>query len=89
MPLLHKWTDTSATDFKNADLELYVGDVLKDDGLFVDNVAFAHIIKFVFDKALRKDACVLLENCNIGPRTRYGDNDRVAEETKMMMQDCL
>ena len=89
MPLLHKWTDTSAVDFKNTDLELYVGDVLKEDGSFVNTVAVAHIIKFVFDKALRKDARVLLESCNIGPRTRYGDNDRVAEETKMMMQDSL
>ena len=89
MPLLHKWTATSAVDFKDTKQELYVGDVLKEGDLFVDNVASAHIIKYVFDKALRKGARTLLECCNIGPRTRYGDNDRVAEETKLMMQDCL
>lgn len=89
MPLLHKWTDTSANDFKNEKLELFVGDVLREDGTFVDNVALAHIVKFVFDKALRKDARVLLECCNIGPRTRYGDNDRVAVETREMMKESL
>lgn len=89
MPLLHKWTDTSANDLKNTKLELFVGDVLCEDGTFIDKVASAHIIKFVFDKALRKDARVLLECCNIGPRTRYGDNDRVAAETKEMMKEYL
>lgn len=89
MPLLHKWTDTSASDFKNTEPDFLVGDMLSEDGTFIDKVASAHIVKFVFDEALRKDAHVLLECCNIGPRTRYGDNDRVAAETKEMMKEYL
>ena len=89
MPLLHKWTDTCAADLNNPELEMHVDEVLKCDGRFVDPVANAHLIKYVFDKSLRKDARMLLRCCNIGERTRYGNNDTVAAETKEMMLETV
>lgn len=89
MPLLHEWTATSAADLNNPELEMHVDEVLKSDGVFVDRVANAHLVKFVFDKSLRQKARMLLRCCNIGERTRYGDNDSLASEIKNMMLEYV
>ena len=89
MPLLHEWTATSVADLNNPELEMHVDEVLKSDEVFVDKVANAHLVKFVFDKSLRQKARMLLRCCNIGERTRYGDNDSLASEIKNMMLEYV
>ena len=89
MPLLHSWTDTCAADLNNPKFKMQIDNVLKSNGKFVDTVANAHLVKFVFCKKLRQKARMLLRCCNIGERTRYGDNDSLASETKDMMLEYV
>ena len=92
MPLLHKWTRTSPDDFDDAELKIELKDVLKSTSStvkvwFDQTIANARLIKCVFDKKLRDDTKVLLRCCNITGSTRYGSIEKLAEETKSLMQE--
>ena len=86
MPLLHKWTLTNEQDLHDKNLEMDVDDTFASNGLD-DNVANAHIIKYVFKKDLRSEVDCFLRCCNINALTRYGGLEKLAEETAGMFKE--
>jgi hypothetical protein len=84
MPLLHEWTGTDENDLQDANFEIYIGDAFASDE-FIESVANAHIIKYVFDKKLRDNAKSFLHCCNITDFTRYGGMEKLAMETKALL----
>ena len=84
MPLLHTWTGTNARDLQDSKYEMYVTDA-NVAGEFNEDVANAHLIKYVFDKKLRGVAETFLRCCNITDLTRYGGIEKLASETKSIL----
>ena len=78
MPLLHEWTNTEESDLRKPAIPLKKA---MRGNKFIEPVANSHLIRYVFNKALREEARSLLWCCNITDLTRYGDLERLSAET--------
>ena len=91
MPLLHKWTGTSAEDLRDNTFKIDINEVLvssrQSRAMFDEIVGATRLIKYEFDTELRNEAKALLECCNVTKQNRYGGMERLAEETMNMMKE--